>query len=193
VDGVATIERFPTEVRTVAVLNDVLSMIIWQFSVQHTVVNDGAYNMAAFVPNASTLMYAPPATPSAEWTPDDVLNCLPSQDAKYESLGNMNFMDVQINASVTGQGPYPETTLGRGLLEPSLDILQDTYNFVDPRLRNLVDDFYQDIRAVGAAIQLRKAKDAANYLTLNPDCSAVPETVVFNRLAPIQVMNTIQT
>ncbi len=193
VDGIATIERFPTEVRTVAVLNEVLSMIIWQFSVQHTVVNDGAYNMAAFVPNASTLMYAPPATPSAEWTPDDVLNCLPSQDAKYESLGNMNFMDVQINASVTGQGPYPETMLGRGLLEPSLDILQDTYNFVDPRLRNLVDDFYQDIRAVGAAIQLRKAKDTANYLTLNPDCSAVPETVVFNRLAPIQVMNTIQT
>ncbi|WP_321941162.1 hypothetical protein [Burkholderia cepacia] len=36
-------------------------MVIWQFSVKHTVVNDGAYNHAAFVPNASTLMYALPA------------------------------------------------------------------------------------------------------------------------------------
>ncbi|MDN7857634.1 hypothetical protein QZM81_17680 [Burkholderia cepacia] len=36
-------------------------MVIRQFSVQHMVVNDGAYDHAAFVPNASTLMYALPA------------------------------------------------------------------------------------------------------------------------------------
>ncbi|WP_155631348.1 hypothetical protein [Burkholderia cepacia] len=57
-------------------------MVIRQFSVKHTVVNDGAYNHAAFVPNASTLMYALPAgKPSSQWTPPDVLACLPSQTA----------------------------------------------------------------------------------------------------------------
>ncbi|PUA30582.1 MAG: hypothetical protein B0W54_08885 [Cellvibrio sp. 79] len=50
-------------------------------------------------------------------------------------------------------------------------------------------DFYQNIRAVGAAIQLRKAKDTASYLMLNPDSKAVPETVVFTRLSLFEIAN----
>ena len=104
---------FPEEVKTGEQLMEVLTMFIWQFSVQHTVVNDGAYNHAAFVPNAFTLMMPLPAgKSSAEWTPTDVVACLPSQTEKYKDLGNMTFMDVQINASVTGQVPYPETIFG---------------------------------------------------------------------------------
>ncbi|MCC5670121.1 hypothetical protein LC653_41615 [Nostoc sp. CHAB 5784] len=60
IDGKPQMQRFPSEVKTADSLKQVLTMFIWQFSVQHTVVNDGAYNHAAFVPNASTLMYAPP-------------------------------------------------------------------------------------------------------------------------------------
>ncbi|XXT23993.1 FAD-dependent oxidoreductase [Sorangium sp. So ce429] len=187
-------DRFPAEVKTTARLKQVLTFFVWQFSVQHTVVNDGAYNQAAFVPNASTLMYAPPtAKPSAQWTPADVLACLPSQTATYPTLGGMTFMDVQINASVTGQGPYPETVFGRGLLEPAIDVLQDTYGFTNPALRRAVDAFYQDARSVAEAIRSRQAKDSARYLALHPSAQAVPETVLFPRLAPVEVMNTIQT
>jgi hypothetical protein len=194
VDDKRRAERFPAEVKSAGRLKQVLTWIVWQFSVQHTVVNDGAYNQAAFVPNASTLMYAPPAgKPSAQWSPADVLACLPSQTAKYASLGNMTFMDVQLNASVTGQGPYPETTFGRGLLEPSSDVLQDTYGFTSAALRNVVDAFYQDARHVGEAIRTRQAKDSARYLALHPYAQVVPETVVFPRLSPSEVMNTIQT
>lgn len=193
VDGTRTLERFPKEVCTVAMLQQVLTQFLWQFSVQHTVVNDGAYDMAAFVPNASTLMYAPPNTPSSSWTPNDVINCLPSQDATYPDLGGMTFMDVQINASVTGQGPYPETIFGRGVLEPELDVLQDTYGFVKPELRAAVENFYQASRRVGDAIRDRQARDVARYLQRNPTDGAVPPTVVFERLMPAQVMNTIQT
>ena len=194
VDGVTQAQRFPASVRTKPELKEVLTMFVWQFSVQHTVVNDGAYNQAAFVPNASTLMYAPPAgKPSREWSPDDVIACLPSQTTLYPELGNMNFLDVQLNASVTGQGPYPDTYLGRGVLEPSLDVLQDSYVFSDRKLRAVVDRFYQDIRTVAEAIQLRQAQDIARYLALHPESKHVPETVVFNLLAPANVMNTIQT
>jgi monoamine oxidase len=194
VDGAKQAQRFPASVRTKAQLKEVLAMFMWQFSVQHTVVNDGAYNQAAFVPNASTLMYAPPAgKPSSKWTPADVIACLPSQDTKYPQLGNMNFLDVQLNASVTGQGPYPDTVLGRGVLEPSLDVLQDSYAFSDMKLRAVVDRFYQQVRAVGEAIQLRQAQDIARHMALHPDSRSVPETVVFNLLAPTNVMNTIQT
>lgn len=101
-------------------------MFMWQFSVQHTVVNDGAYDMAAFVPNASTLMYALPNKPSSDWTPEDVLRCLPSQDLRFPDLGNMTFLDVQLNASVTGQGPYPETIFGRGVLQVCLPLSTET-------------------------------------------------------------------
>ncbi|UMR33006.1 FAD-dependent oxidoreductase [Massilia sp. MB5] len=192
--GTPPAARFPQQVATKALLKEVLSMFVWQFSVQHTVINDGAYNHAAFVPNASTLMYAPPAgKPSAQWSVDDVLACLPSNSVLYPSLGNMNFMDVQINASVTGQGPYPETILGRMTLAPSIDILQDSYAFSDARLRAVVDDFYQSARRVGDAIQLRQAKDTARYLELHPDAQSVPETVTFNLISPVNVMNTIQT
>jgi hypothetical protein len=194
VDGVTQAQRFPANVRTKRQLKEVLAMFVWQFSVQHTVVNDGAYNQAAFVPNASTLMYAPPAGKSSrEWTPADVVACLPSQTTLYPELGNMNFLDVQLNASVTGQGPYPDTLFGRGVLEPSLDVLQDTYAFSDTKLRAVVDRFYQDVRAVGEAIQTRQAQDIARYLALHPDSKHVPETVVFNLLTPTNVMNTIQT
>jgi len=193
IDGKRQAQRFPSKVMTADVLKQVLTMFIWQFSVQHTVVNDGAYNHAAFVPNASTLMYPLPQKPSADWTPQDVLCCLPSQKHTYKEIGNMTFMDVQINASVTGQGPYPETVFGRGVLEPSIDVLQDSYGFVTPELRKIVDDFYQDVREVGQSIRLRQAKDIARYLELHPDAKAVPETVVFDLISPVNVMNTIQT
>jgi monoamine oxidase len=187
-------QRFPDQVTTTARLKEVLTMFVWQFSVQHTVVNDGAYNHAAFVPNASTLMLPLPADKtSKEWTAAAVLACLPSQTATYPELGNMNFMDIQINASVTGQGPYPETILGRGVLEPSLDFLQDTYGFTDPNLRQAVNNFYQQARAVDDAIRQRQGKDIARYFALHPESQNVPETVLFNLLAPVNVMNTIQT
>ncbi|WP_431825166.1 FAD-dependent oxidoreductase [Burkholderia sp. F1] len=194
VDGTTAAHRFPAEVKTVDVLHDVLTLFIWQFSVQHTVINDGAYNHAAFVPNASTLMYPLPAgKPSSQWTPADVLACLPSQKATYPTLGNMNFMDVQINASVTGQGPYPETVPGRGVLEPSIDFLQDSYGFVNPKLRDAVFEHYRDVVEIGDAIAARQARDTANYLKSHPGATAIPETVVFDLITPVNVMNTIQT
>ena len=194
VDGVKQAERFPAKVTDTLRLKEVLTMFIWQFSVQHTVINDGAYNHAAFVPNASTLMFAPPKGKlSRDWTPADVLACLPSQTAGIAALGGMTFMDVQINASVTGQGPYPETVLGQGVLEPSIDILQDRYTFSEPRLRAVVDNFYQQVRAVGDAIQLRQGRDTARYLALQPASQFIPETVRFDLVAPHRVMNSIQT
>ncbi|KAG0000571.1 hypothetical protein BGZ79_005772 [Entomortierella chlamydospora] len=194
VDGTRVAHRFPDEVNTVEVLHNVLTMFIWQFSVQHTVVNDGAYNQAAFVPNASTLMHPLPAgKPSSQWTPADVLACLPSQTATYKEIGNMNFMDFQINASVTGQGPYPQTVLGRGVLEPSIDFLQDSYGFICPRLRNAVFEYYRDVVKVGEAIAARQARDTTNYLNSHPGATAIPETVVFNLITPVNVMSTVQT
>jgi monoamine oxidase len=194
VDGKQQAARFPGQVVTKEGLKSVLAMFVWQFSVQHTVVNDGAYNHAAFVPNASTLMYAPPAgKPSREWTPADVLACLPDAQTLYPSLGNMNFMDVQINASVVGQGPYPETVLGRGVIEPPIDILQDTYAFSDPALRAVVDHFYQSVREVDQAIKRRQAADIARYTQLHPGADSVPPTVLFDLITPTNVMNTIQT
>jgi hypothetical protein len=185
--------RFPKEVKTTALLKEVLTMFIWQFSVQHTVVNDGAYSMAAFVPNASTLMYAPPAASSDKWTAQDVLNCLPDNSKTYPQLGNMNFLDIQVNASVTGQGPYPETVLGRGVLEPSIDFLQDLYSFADSNLRAVVDNYYQEVRKVGAAIQQRQWKDSAKYQALHPESKNVPDTVLFDLITPINVMTSILT
>ncbi|WP_321813934.1 MULTISPECIES: FAD-dependent oxidoreductase [unclassified Paraburkholderia] len=194
VDGKPVAHRFPAEVKAAAVLQDVLTLFIWQFSVQHTVVNDGAYNHAAFVPNASTLMYPLPShKSSSQWTPADVLACLPSQTLTYPAIGNMTFMDVQINASVTGQGPYPETALGRGVLEPSIDVLQDSYGFVEPQLREAVFSHYQDVVKVGEAIAARQARDTATYLAAHQGASAIPATVLFDLITPANVMDTIQT
>lgn len=185
--------RFPNEVKTTKLLKEVLTMFIWQFSVQHTVVNDGSYNMAAFVPNASTLMYPMPIKSPKDLTPEDVIRCLPDNGKTYSQLGNMNFMDIQINASVTGQGPYPETVFGRGITEPSIDFMQDLYSFKEPELRNAVQRFYQDSRKVGDAILQRQWKDIAKYQTLHPDSKNLPETVIFDRITPINVMTSILT
>jgi hypothetical protein len=111
----------------------------------------------------------------------------------YEDIENMTFMDIQIKRSVTGQGPYPETVFGRGVLEPSINVLQDSYGFTTPALRTVVDSFYQDVRELGQAIRLRQAKDIARYLGLRPNADAVPETVIFDLVSPLNVMNTIQT
>lgn len=42
-------------------------------------------------------------------------------------------------------------------------------------------------------VALRQTRDIARYLVLNPDSKHVLETVQFNLLLPINVMNTIQT
>lgn len=186
--------RFPQKIVTAEGLKEVLTMFVWQFSVQHTVINDGAYNHAAFVPNASTLMMPLPVDKaSKDWTPEDVLACLPSQTKTYPELGDMNFMDVQINASVTGQGSYSETVFGRDVIEPAIDVLQDTYSFTSTKLRQAVDNFYQSVKKVENAIEQRRAKDVAQYLRLHPNSTNVPETVIFDRITPAKVMNTIQT
>lgn len=199
------------EVNTVARLKEVLALFLFQFSVQHTVVNDGAYNQAAFVPNASTLMNPPPSKSSDQWTADDVVGCMPSQIRTYPELGDLNFRDVQINASVTGQGPYPETVFGRGVLMPSIDVLHDTYAFgstvldqpdatesrklagLHVQLQKVVNDFFQNVREVGDGIRRRQARDIAAFYAQNPNSEAVPETVVFDLITPVKVMNTIQT
>jgi hypothetical protein len=185
--------RFPAEVKTTALLQEVLTMFVWQFSVQHTVVNDGSYTMAAFVPNASTLMYGLPAGNPAYWTATDVLKCLPDNAVTYAQLGGMNFLDIQLNASVTGQGPYPETVFGRGVLEPSLDFMQDLYGFADPKLRGVVNNFYRAARQVGEAIQQRQWQDIAKYKADHPASQNVPETVVFDLITPLNVMTSILT
>ncbi|RAQ04366.1 hypothetical protein DPR02_27390 [Burkholderia cepacia] len=105
----------------------------------------------------------------------------------------MNFMDVQINASVTGRGPYPETVTGRGMLEPSIYFLQDNYGFVAPKLRDAVFDDYRDVVKTGEAIGARQARDTANDLSTRPGATAIPETVVFDLVTSANVMNTIQT
>lgn len=186
-------KRFPDQVKTKGLLKEVLTMFVWQFSVQHTVVNDGAYNTAAFVPNASTLMYSLPADDSSKWTAQNVLDCLPDNSITYPELGNMNFLDIQLNASVTGQGPYPETVFGRGVLEPSIDFLQDLYLFVDPELRSVVDNYYQEVRNVGDAILQRQWDDIARYQELYPEEEDVPETVTFDLITPVNVMTSILT
>jgi hypothetical protein len=145
------------------------------------------------VPNAATLMLPLPAGPSSRWTPADVLACLPSQTATYPALGNMTFTDVQLNASVTGQGPYPETVFGRGVLEPSIDVLQDSYGFTDTELRAVVDGFYADVRELGDAIAGRQARDVARYMSLHPRSAGAPETVTFDLITAGKVMNSIQT
>jgi monoamine oxidase len=186
-------QRFPAEVKTTALLHEVLTMFVWQFSVQHTVVNDGAYDMAAFVPNASTLMYPLPTGTPASWTATDVLKCLPDNAVTYQQLGGLNFMDIQLNASVTGQGPYPETVFGRGVLEPSIDFMQDLYGFVDHKLRGVVNNFYRAARQVGEAIEQRQWQDIAKYKAAHPESKNVPETVVFDLITPLNVMTSILT
>ncbi|MEV4777585.1 hypothetical protein [Burkholderia sp. LMU1-1-1.1] len=78
-------------------------------------------------------------------------------------------------------------------LEPSIDILQDSYAFSDLKLRAVVDGFYQAIRKIEDAIALRQAKDVARYLELYPGSESVPETVVFSLIVPTNVMATIET
>jgi len=192
-DAPSNWKRFPKQVDSTDLLKRILTVFVFQFTVQHTVVNDGAYNQAAFVPNASTLMYPPPKDkPSSKWTTQDVLNSLPTADPIPE-LGSMNFMDVQINASVTGQGPYPETLFGRGVLMPSIDVLQDTYCFTDKKLIQSVVGFYKDIALIESKIKTRQSKDTANFLKLNPKSKHIPETVLFSLLLPVNVMTAIET
>lgn len=60
----------------------------------------------------------------------------------------MNFLDTRLNTSVTGQGPSSETVFGHGVLELSIDFLQDTYGITDNAPRNVVDQYCQDVRKI---------------------------------------------
>jgi hypothetical protein len=46
---------------------------------------------------------------------------------------------------------------------------------------------------VGDAIQQRQARDIAGFIAAKPGAAAVPETVVFNLITPLNVMKSIQT
>ncbi len=87
---------------------------------------------------------------------------------------------------MTGQRPYTVTLLGRGALQPSA---VQTRSASTIRPCTVVDAFYRDIRAVGAAILLRQARETP-LSARHPDVVSDPGNWC-SRLTASTLLNTI--
>ncbi|XP_038642653.1 polyunsaturated fatty acid 5-lipoxygenase-like [Scyliorhinus canicula] len=69
--------EFPTSFRTRKELEIFLTMIIFTCSAQHSAVNNGQYDWAAWVPNSPCSMRRPPPTRKGFVTMEDIMDSLP--------------------------------------------------------------------------------------------------------------------
>uniref|UniRef100_A0A663F0L6 Arachidonate lipoxygenase 3 n=1 Tax=Aquila chrysaetos chrysaetos TaxID=223781 RepID=A0A663F0L6_AQUCH len=154
-----TSSGIPSSLRTVAELGKFLTMVVFTCSVQHAAVNNGQYDLGAFVPNAPSSMRHPPPTAKGKTFLQHFLDTLPEVDTTANILlpvdsSHLNWSKLMgPRPCVPSQrllGQYPEERFTeaeprriirtfRGELEEIRDLLEERnhvatlrYNYLNP-------------------------------------------------------------
>ncbi|XP_029861842.1 hydroperoxide isomerase ALOXE3-like [Aquila chrysaetos chrysaetos] len=144
-----TSSGIPSSLRTVAELGKFLTMVVFTCSVQHAAVNNGQYDLGAFVPNAPSSMRHPPPTAKGKTFLQHFLDTLPEVDTTANILVALILLSSRLDDTrLLGQYPEERFTEAeprriirtfRGELEEIRDLLEERnhvatlrYNYLNP-------------------------------------------------------------
>ncbi|NWW86639.1 LOXE3 isomerase, partial [Rhynochetos jubatus] len=102
-----TSSGIPSSLRTVAELSKFLTMVMFTCSVQHAAVNNGQYDLGAFLPNAPSSMRHPPPSEKGKAFLQEFLDTVPEVDTTATILVALILLSSRLK-DVRLLGQYPE-------------------------------------------------------------------------------------
>ncbi|NXS66544.1 LOXE3 isomerase, partial [Pandion haliaetus] len=144
-----TSSGIPSSLQTVAELSKFLTMVVFTCSVQHAAVNNGQYDLGAFVPNAPSSMRHPPPVTKGKAFLQHFLDTIPEVDTTANILVALILLSSRLK-DVRLLGQYPEERFTE--LEP----------------RRIIRTFQGQLEEIWDRIEERNHKAKLRYNYMNP-------------------------
>ncbi|XP_025915287.1 hydroperoxide isomerase ALOXE3-like [Apteryx rowi] len=139
----------PSSLRTVAELTKFLTMVIFTCSSQHAAVNNGQYDLGAFMPNAPSSMRHPPPEEKGRAFEQHFLDTVPEVDTTANILVALILLSSRLD-DARRLGQYPEE------------------RFTEPEPRRLIRDFRRRLEELGDDVEERHRAAELRYRYLDP-------------------------
>eukprot|EP00076_Gallus_gallus_P041252 XP_025006790.1 hydroperoxide isomerase ALOXE3 [Gallus gallus] len=144
-----TSSGIPSSLKTVAELNKFLTMVVFTCSAQHAAVNNGQYDMGAFLPNAPSSMRHPPPEEKGKAFLQHFLDTLPEVDTTANILVALILLSSRLE-DIRLLGHYPEE------------------RFTEAEPRRLIRTFQRELEDIHERIEERNYKAELRYNYMNP-------------------------
>ncbi|NXW60023.1 ALOX8 lipoxygenase, partial [Eurystomus gularis] len=139
----------PSSLQTRAELTKFLTMVVFTCSAQHAAVNNGQYDLGAFIPNAPSTMRHPPPTQKGRAFLQHFLDTIPEVDTTAQILVALTLLSSRLN-DVRFLGQYPEE------------------RFTEAEPRQLIRTFQGQLEKIRDHIEERNHGAELRYNYLNP-------------------------
>ncbi|OXB77903.1 UNVERIFIED_CONTAM: hypothetical protein H355_000658 [Colinus virginianus] len=144
-----TSSGIPSSLKTVAELNKFLTMVMFTCSAQHAAVNNGQYDMGAFLPNAPSSMRHPPPEKKGKAFLQHFLDTLPEVDTTANILVALILLSSRLE-DIMLLGHYPEE------------------RFTEAEPRRLIRAFQSELEDIRERIEERNYRAELRYNYMNP-------------------------
>ncbi|NXG58366.1 LOXE3 isomerase, partial [Hemiprocne comata] len=139
----------PSSLQTRAELIKFLTMVIFTCSAQHAAVNNGQYDLGAFLPNSPSSMRHPPPTAKGKTFLQDFLDTLPEVDTTATILVALILLSSRLK-DVRLVGQYPAE------------------RFTEAEPRGLIRSFQAELEEIREHIEERNHQAQLRYNYMNP-------------------------
>ncbi|NWH48010.1 LOXE3 isomerase, partial [Fregata magnificens] len=144
-----TSSGIPSSLQTVAELSKFLTMVVFTCSAQHAAVNNGQYDLGAFLPNAPSSMRHPPLVEKGKAFLQDFLDTVPEVDTTANILVALILLSSRLS-DVRLLGHYAE----------------ERFTEVEPR--RLIRTFQARLEEIRESIEERNYRTNLRYNYMNP-------------------------
>ncbi|NXX17902.1 ALOX8 lipoxygenase, partial [Podargus strigoides] len=144
-----TSSGIPSSLQTTAELIKFLTMVMFTCSAQHAAVNNGQYDLGAFIPNAPSSMRHPPPEKKGQAFLQHFLNTLPEVDTTANILVALILLSSRLKDSRL-LGQYPEE------------------RFTEAEPRRLLRNFQKQLEEIRDVIEERNYQAELRYTYLSP-------------------------
>ncbi|NXA26517.1 LOXE3 isomerase, partial [Ibidorhyncha struthersii] len=139
----------PSTLQTVAELSKFLTMVMFTCSVQHAAVNNGQYDLGAFLPNAPSSMRHPPPAQKGKSFLQHFLDTVPEVDTTANILVALILLSSRLK-DMRSLGQYPEE------------------RFTEAEPRRLIRLFQRQLEEIREPIEERNQWAELRYNYMNP-------------------------
>ncbi|NXT55727.1 ALOX8 lipoxygenase, partial [Pluvianellus socialis] len=144
-----TSSGIPSSLQTVTELSKFVTMVVFTCSVQHAAVNNGQYDLGAFLPNAPSSMRHPPPAEKGKAFLQDFLDTVPEVDTTATILVALILLSSRLG-DMRFLGQYPEE------------------RFTEPEPRRLIRLFQRQLEEIRDPIEERNQWAKLRYNYMNP-------------------------
>ncbi|KAM9211650.1 hydroperoxide isomerase ALOXE3-like [Leptosomus discolor] len=144
-----TSSGIPSSLQTVAELSKFLTMVVFTCSTQHAAVNNGQYDLGAYLPNAPSSMRHPPPSEKGKAFLQHFLDTVPEVATTAQNLVALTLLSTRLS-DVRFLGHYPEE------------------RFTEAEPQRLIRAFQAQLKEIQERIEERNYRAELRYSYMNP-------------------------